>query len=67
MTNKEHSRVIILRYQWLKPVHKQKRHKYNAELQRTDPGTKITTEFSIRAVFSHLMLEIDFYYFHRFS
>ena len=42
-------------------------YKHNAELQRTDPGTKVTIEFSIRAVFSHIMLEMDFYYFRRFS
>ena len=42
------------------------KNKHNAELKQTDPGTKVTGEFSTRGLFSHLMLEIDFYYCHRF-
>ena len=42
-------------------VLKKKEDKHNAELQRTDPGIKVMGEFS------HLMLEIDIDYFHRFS
>ena len=44
------------------------RNKRNAELQRTDPGTKVAGEFSTRGdIFSHLMFEMNFYHFHRFS
>ena len=47
---------------------KTKKNKHNAELQQTDPDTtKVIGEFSTWAVFSHLMLEMDFNYFHRFS
>ena len=42
-------------------------YKHNAELQRTDPGTKVTGEFSTRDIFSHLMFEMNLYHFHRFS
>ena len=46
---------------------KDKINKHNAELQRTDPGTKVTGEFSTRDIFSHLMFEMNLYHFHRFS
>ena len=46
-------------------------NKHNAELQWTDTDTKVTETCPsyrvTRAVFSHLMLEIDFYYIHHFS
>ena len=44
-----------------------KKDKHNAQLQRTDPGTKVTGEFSTRGRISHLMLEMDFYHFRCFS
>ena len=38
-----------------------------SELQRTDPGTKVTGELSTKDRISHLMPKMDFYYLHRFS
>ena len=38
------------------------KNKHNAELKWTDPGTKVKSEFSIRGLFSHLMLEMDRYF-----
>ena len=46
-------------------VQTSERNKHNAMLQRTDPGTK--ANLVPGAVFSHLMLEMDFTYFHCFS
>ena len=41
---------------------------HNAELQRTDPGTKVTGTFSAKdREFSNIMLKMDLYYFHHFS
>ena len=42
-------------------------NKHNAELQRTDPGTKVTGELVPGDIFSHLMFEMNLYHFHRFS
>ena len=41
--------------------------KKTTELQRTDPGKKVTGEFSTKGHISHLMSKMDLYYFHRFS
>ena len=44
-------------------------NKYNAELQRADPGTKDMGQFNtcIGVVFSQTMPKMDFDYSHRFS
>ena len=36
--------------------------KHNAELQRTDPGTKVEGEFSIKGRIFHQISKMDFYY-----
>ena len=43
--------------------------KHNAELQRADPGTKVTDEFSTKRIILPLNAQNGFfyYYFHRFS
>ena len=46
---------------------KNKEHKHNAELQRNDPGTKVTANSVTRPVISNLMPKMVLYYFHRFS
>ena len=46
---------------------KRKKNKHNAELQRTDPGTKVTGELSARGHMFPPNVEMNSYYFHRFS
>ena len=41
-------------------IQEQIKNKHNAELQRTDLGTKDKWTFSIRDVFSHIMPKIDY-------
>ena len=41
--------------------------KHNAELQRADPGTKVTGNSVLGVVFSPTMPKMDFRYSHRFS
>ena len=55
-----------LAFRLFKKKKKTKKNKHNTELQRTDPGTKVTGEFSIRG---HIFppFEMNFPYFHRFS
>ena len=63
---KYNEKYIFNEYYW---------NKHNAELQRIDPGTKVTGQSSNKgrifppkkAVFSHLTTKKDFYHFHRFS
>ena len=42
-------------------------NKHNAELQRTDPGTRVRGTLSTKARIFPPNAKMDFYYFHRFS
>ena len=58
-----HSNLRVVHYQSVQIILNFKRNKHNAELQRTNPSTIVTGEFSTRAVLSHLMPEMDFLLF----
>ena len=51
--------MFVHHVQWvdrrIKLEEEKKQNKHNAEMQRTDPGTKVIGEFSIRDRISHIM------------